>query len=349
MKIRYYFMSMLLACTAMVGFTSCDDDDDDELAPVNVVKPGEGGEDYRITSDTVKVKIGEETRVALPVEGGQDVRGFSLDETVAKVVETPQGWMIEGFKNGTAGIMLTDANGNFKKIIASVYTTDVMTLNMSAIELNAPLGESVQYTECAVELGNGGYTAASDNANVTAVADPATGAIAISARGRLEAYTATVTVTDISGLTASVTISVTSSTDGFTQEAIDEILAKTSRDAWFQGYGIRDHKPSYMGWGSYGTWLNTDTDGTHTLGWWMNQWGSDYGGLRIEYPTGTAVGEEVAGKLYFQYGHLNYYDLNTYDVTVKVIEDNDTRTVAIAWQIDTENEYINKAYLLVYK
>lgn len=348
MKIRYYFLSMLLACTTMAGFTSCDDDDD-ELAPVNVVKPGEGGEDYQIVSDTVKVKIGEENRVALPVEGGQDVRGFSLDETVAKVVETPQGWMIEGFKNGTADIMLTDANGNFKKFIASVYTTDVMTLNMNSIEISTPLGESVQYNDCAVELGNGDYSVTSDNENVTAAVDSNTGAMSISARGRLQPYTATVTVKDISGLTASVTISVTSSTDAFTQESIDEILALTSKDGWFQGYGISSHKPSYMNWGSYGTWYNSDEEDTHTLGWWYKSTWSDYGGLKFEYPAGTAVGQEVAGKMYYQYGMLSYNPLNTYDVTVKVIEDNDTRTVAIAWQIDTENEFINKAYLLVYK
>lgn len=349
MKLRYNFLSIAIICSAMIGFTSCDDDEP-ALDPVNVIVPNQTGGDYQITSDVVRVKVGEENRVTLPVSGGSDIRGFSLDETIAKVIETPSGMMLEGVNNGSATIMVTDAGSNVKQFIASVYTTDVLQLNKAEVVINAPLGEWTKSNECAVALGNGGYTATSDNEDVTVSIDPDSEAIEIMVKGRMEEYTATITVKDMSDLSAILNVTVTPSKEAFSQQAIDDILALKSNDVWAVGYGIDQHRPSYFSWSDeLGTWLDTDKGALHQVGWWWNEYGSDYGGIRIEYPVATTVGEEVEGTFYYQYDQLEWYELFSYPCTVKVLEDSDKRKVVIAWSVDLEHECNNKAYVVYYK
>lgn len=173
MKIRYYFMSMMVATFAMTGFTSCDDDDTIIETP-----------DTELTFDaeTAKVKIGAENRIALPVAtGAGDYRGYSLNPDVAEVVTGEDGqFYIEGYKNGVAKVVVSDAANQYKQLIVSVYTTDEMTLSHSDYNFVTPMGLSSTSNECSVVLGNGEYTVESDNAKVEASINPETGVISLS-------------------------------------------------------------------------------------------------------------------------------------------------------------------------
>ena len=155
-----------MGSAAAVGFTSCNDDDPlVTLDPVEKVE-GEAGEStLKVPEEVVKVKIGND--IAVPAEGAQGtVNAYSLNENVVKIADSGNGPMIQGVKNGTAEIMVSDDSGSYKKFTVSVYTTDVMQLSHTAYDFEIPLGSSATTTECHVVLGNGEYTIVSDNPKV---------------------------------------------------------------------------------------------------------------------------------------------------------------------------------------
>lgn len=342
MKLKYYLLGTALVAMASVTFTSCSDDDDPSV-------PAE--EELVVPSEVTRVKIGE--LAALPViSGNGDYQAWSLDPSVCEVVKGDDGaCYIEGYKNGNTSVIVSDAAGLYKKIAVSVYTTETMELSHTALEFVTPLGFSSTNRECHVVLGNGEYTITSDNEKVAATIDPETGEIAITATSGKDEYTAVVTVSDISALTASITVTVKATFDAFTQADIDEILAKTEGDVFAQVQGLDDNRPYYYR-GSYISRGNKYTnDGTTcVLGWNYENWGSVYGRLDFTYPASATVGEEVSGKLNFLYYPWgSYAKAEDVEGTVKIIEDNDQRIVALWWLVDMDNECINRAYVVHYK
>lgn len=339
--------------SACVSFTACDDDDPvDE--PVYVI----GGDkndtpDIEFSQTDVRVKIGEANRIAIPIASATgEVKAFSLNPEVAEVVMVDGTPMIEGLKNGMAGIMVSDANNNYKKLQVSVYTTDQMELSHSNFEFKTPLGSSATTKEAKVILGNGGYSVTSDNTAVKATVDAETGVLSITATSKVDPYTATLTVKDASGLAATITVTVVATFDPFTPEQLTEILNQTESMIWADCKDPSDgNQPYYFGWRDYGygAWLDTTDNGNRTVGWWCESWGSDYGGIKITYPANAAVNAEVDGTLYFQYSYIQWYSLYEYPGKAKVLENSDTQLVVICWQVDEVNQRINRGYVVIKK
>lgn len=353
MKLHYYLMGAVMMAAASVSFTACNDDDNDE--PVFIVGGGDTTEvpDIELSTDTVRVKIGAENRVAIPVAsetGG--IKGFSLDPSTADVVDVDGVPMIEGFKNGLCGVMVSDANNKYKKLIVNVYTTEQMQLSQSELTFLAPLGASGSSSDVYVLLGNGGYSIESDNSEVEASITPETGVITITATSKVDPYTATLTVTDISGLTADLKVSVEASLDPFTAQQLQEILELDESTIWADCIKpSAGNTPSYWDWRDYGygEFINETNGNTRSLGWWSNYWGNDLGGIKIDYPANASVGAEVEGTLYFQYSNLQYNPCYQYEGKAKVLADDATKTVVICWQVDLENERINRGYVVMMK
>lgn len=348
MKINKYLLGMVMVSAAAVGFTSCNDDDPlVTLDPVEKIEGDAGESTLKVPEEVVKVKIGND--IAVPAEGAQgEVTAFSLNENVVKIVDAGNGPMIQGLKNGTAEIMVSDASGAHKKFTVSIYTTDVMQLNKTALAMEAKLGAYTTNKECEVVLGNGGYTVTSDDERVIPTISEE-GAISIGAKGGAEVYTANVEVSDISGLSATIAVTVTPDLNPFTQDELQDIMAITSNDIWTEcTEPTTNGRPSYYNWyQSSFKWINSDADGIHTVGCWYNPGAAtQYGGLYIMYPAGTSVGQEVAGSFKYLYGNSNWYGTYTYEGKAKVLVDNAERTIAIAWQVDLENERINRAYVV---
>ncbi len=323
MKLKYIFMSMVLAGAAMVGFTSCSDDDD-EPAPVI--------EEELVLGTDVRVKIGAENRVALPIETGNgNYRAFSLAPEIADVVEENGEFFIEGFQNGTARIVVSDGANNYKQLEVSVYTTEVMQLSHEAYSFVTVLGKSATSTECSVTLGNGGYTIESDNDKVSVSINAETGAITMTATSGKDEFTANITVTDTSGLTATIAVTVTATFDPFVQSELDALLAMTENAIDYNG----DY-PYYFNY--YKDNMSTETvDGITKTGWNYYTWYS----LKLSYPEGTAVGVEVDGSI-----TVGNWDEVTYDGKVKILADDDTRFVGIYYNVDLENEKIDRGYVV---
>ena len=129
-----------------------------------------------------------------------DVHDFANRSEFKAYVESQGGKVyVEGLANGMTDVIITDAAGRYAKLPVSIYTTDVMQLDVTTMEFKHLVGETRTKTGKVV-LGNGGYTIASDNDNVQASIDFDSGEFSITAKALSEKYTATVTVGDCTGI-----------------------------------------------------------------------------------------------------------------------------------------------------
>ncbi len=327
-------------------------EEDDYTATVTVSDQSQLTTDLTVNVSKAyhRVKIGASTREPLPLTG--DYTAQVVPNGKAELYTDASGNMfIEGLANGTA-VVTAQQGDTYYYYTYSVYTTDVMTLSATTLNMTTPLGISARNTDCSVTAGNGDYTISSNNSDVQASINRNTGQITINATSRMNPFNAVLTVSDCTGLTATLNVTVTASMDAFTADEIEEIKAMSEPTVYGQVKDPSDDTEPYYfyyrNWG-YGEWLNTVTDGTQTIGWWCNMYGVDYGGLKIDFPASAQVDEEVSGKLYFQYSNRAWYDLYTYDGTCKVILNDASKLAVIFWQIDTVNERINRGYVVINK
>lgn len=345
MKIKYFFYILVIA-TVVANLTSCSDNND---GPENPTDASE------LVIAPVRVKVGADNRVPLPIiSGAGDYHAFSLAPDVADVVVDESGQIyIEGFRNGKAGIIVSDASTKYEHITVNVYTTDQMQLSHDEYNFVVTLGQTKSSDECYVVVGNGEYSVSSDNPKVEATIDSETGLISLTATAGIEEYTATVTVADVSGLTADLNVVVSPSFDPFTQEELDELTSATDNKWYIKSskftWTINRDLPRYE---DDGEWTDSDNDnGTHTFGWWENYYGNDYGGHYIIYPTNTAIDQTVSAQYHFKYYYSSWgsYELYELDGNAKIIKDDAQSKVVIWWNVDMENECIERGYIVYVK
>ncbi|MDE6782547.1 MAG: hypothetical protein K2J17_02370, partial [Paramuribaculum sp.] len=199
---------MALVVVASIGLTACHDDKSYE--PVQVVTPGQPSGTVGFTDADVRVKIGTETRITIPVAGNSTgIKAFSLDPAIATVVYVDGVPMIEGLKNGSTQVMVSDSEGDYETLNVIVYTTDeALKLTYNTLDVKPLEGRTVAVTGLGVEEGNGEYVATSDNTNVTVYIDEESGDLAVNARAQADPYTAIVTITDRDELSAELTVNV---------------------------------------------------------------------------------------------------------------------------------------------
>lgn len=351
MKLTSHIIVAGLVAASALALTACHDDDFTEDVYPDV--PGQTDRP-QIEGQAVRVKIGAENRVALPATGGKEpLSAYSLNPAVARVVD---GTMIEGMANGQTEIVITDASAQVVNIPVSVYTTDKMELSCTALSLTAPLGFT-STAEANVVLGNGDYTATtSDPDHVTAEVTPE-GVITVSGAGRVDPYTATVTIKDCTGLTADIAVTVTATMDPFTDADIQMLSTTNDWLAVINCKGQQYDGPYYFydsffdGYQMCGPMTDPMT-GTeaNVVGWWLNYYGSNYGGLVFTYPDAElpAVGVDTASTCWFQYSYYAWYPCDQYQGTMRVLRNDAGGRAVIWWNVDLQNECINRAYVVTH-
>lgn len=135
-------------------------------------------------------------------------------------------------------------------------------------------------------------------------------------------------------MTAEIAVTVKTSLEPFSDSQIEDIFAITENTIWAASCTepTSNGAPQYWSYSYYkdrGVWTDEDQDDMHVLGWWLNMWGSDYGGMKIYWKAGAQVGEEVEGN--FDYRYTSRAALYTYGNKPKVLEDNEPRTVVSWW------------------
>ena len=331
MKFRYYFFSMALVLSS-VSFTACDDDDEPAYPNPQPIEDNNSSKPIKLGVETLKVKVGIENRQEVTVANGNgEYSAFASNTAVAKAYTEGGKVYVEGVANGKTDVVVTDAAGRYAKLPVSIYTTDVMQLDVTAMEFKHLVGETRTKTG-KVTLGNGEYTIASDNENVKASIDYDSGEFSITAKALNDLYTATVTVSDCTGISETVEVTVDWTDDPFDDALIETILAKTPYE-YFLSY-------SDTSMSRYGSVANAkQADGTFMFGW--DYWGYYYMKL---YAPSQEVGTYENCKLEFSPSWSSSFTRNISDAQVKILK-SENKMLWIAFKY-TYNGAIEYGYMV---
>lgn len=317
-RIIIWMLSVLLP----IGFVGCSDDDDNGISTENNEIP-----ELALDQESVKVKIGPENKITLNIkQGGGEYNAFILDENIAKAEVTDGVITVEGFANGQTSLILSDKYSRYKRLNVSAYTTDVLKLSHESFNLVTKLGDS-QTLKANVELGNGGYQATSDNPKVSVSVNEA-GEISLTATSKKEEFMANVTITDCTGLSASISVTVTSTLEPFSDEELEVITSDATRRYYFNNSKTDQYYYSY---------LNTITeDGKQRYGWKYYS----YNWLYLDFSGDKSVGvKDDAVYIY----HTWSVDTNQ-PVTLKIIKNDGKNIWGIFSYVDDEQEKLYTGY-----
>lgn len=312
----------MLSVLLPIGFVGCSDDDDNGISTENNEIP-----ELALDQESVKVKIGPENKITLNIkQGGGEYNAFILDENIAKAEVTDGVITVEGFANGQTSLIISDKYSRYKRFNVSAYTTDVLKLSHENFNLVTKLGNS-QTLKANVELGNGGYQATSDNPKVSVSVNEA-GEISLTATSKKEEFMANVTITDCTGLSASISVTVTSTLEPFSDEELEVITSDATRRYYFDNSKTNQ---------TYYSYINTITeDGKQRYGW---QYYSYYW-LYLDFSGDKSEG--VKDDAVYTY-HTWSVDTNQ-PVTLKIIKNDGKNIWGIFSYVDDEQEKLYSGY-----
>ena len=315
------FVWLTALCAFSFTFVACNDDEE----PVQQI------EDFELAAEQMRVKIGADNMQAIEVAtGAGEYQAYVLDETIARIVEQDGQVYVEGLHNGQTTVIVSDAASRYRRIAVQVYTTENMVLSDTDFNLEAPLGFNATAAASVVE-GNGEYTIESDNENVVATIDEETGEITISGRGRMQEYTAVVTVSDCTGITATINVTVVGSTTPFTAADLEEIKASTDGTLVFDG----DVSVLYR----YGNKIAAvQSNGKMRVG--IDHY--SYYRVHVEFNGDLSVGVKADGTFSSNYG----WRYTNQPCDVEVIKNDGTRVWIIFSWIDTDAESLHRGYII---
>ena len=295
--------------------------------------PNPGGEEapeFVLGQESIKVKIGSENKATVDVkQGGGEYNAFILDARIAKTEIVDGVIKVEGLANGQTFLMVSDKYSRYRKLPVSVYTTDKLQLSHETFDLITLLGYS-KTLKANVVLGNGGYEVMSDNPAVSVSVNEA-GEISMKATSKKEDFTANITVTDCTGLTANIAVTVKASLEPFTTEELEAIKADNSRRYYYRGRRTDDYDVEYVN--------TTIDDGKIRYGW--NLWGSYYHYMDF-------MGDKTEGvKEGATFSVSSWIVSDKYSgqaVTLKIIKNDGTNLWGVFSFVDEEREILCSGY-----
>ena len=325
MKITSKIIVLLMSALLPMGFAGCSDDDDDMPNP-----GGEEAPEFVLGQESIKVKIGSENKATVDVkQGGGEYNAFILDARIAKTEIVDGVIKVEGLANGQTFLMVSDKYSRYRKLPVSVYTTDKLQLSHETFDLITLLGYS-KTLKANVVLGNGGYEVMSDNPAVSVSVNEA-GEISMKATSKKEDFTANITVTDCTGLTANIVVTVKASLEPFTTEELEAIKADNSRRYYYRGRRTDDYDVEYVN--------TTIDDGKIRYGW--NLWGSYYHYMEF-------MGDKTEGvKEGATFSVSSWIVSDKYSgqaVTLKIIKNDGTNLWGVFSFVDEEREILCSGY-----
>lgn len=313
MKARHIYMAMM-AAVASFALTACDDDDEPAYPTPNQVEKSE----IAFDTDTVIVGV-RETATFNITDGAGDYRIIAEDSAVATATVSGNTITVSSRKKGITGLVVSDTKGAYKRImVKSMYFT--MTLDKNDVKVGMKLGHTDGVATVNVLEGNGNYTAVSADESVAKVAR-IVGDSAIVIQGVANGST-TVTVTDMMGLTQTVSVSVETTSIAFTEEEKQTLLDDNMLHWTWNGSRVDTNYSSY-----YAFTHETATDGrtvayyAYVGSWWTSKYG------QVWFDGDFSVGKKTNGRIFYD-SRWSGYDYND-GVEVEIIKNDGTK----AWGI----------------
>lgn len=330
MKQRINILYILVTCFAF-GLAGCSSSSKKDEVITELEE-----KEIEIDKDHLTAKVGESVEAKIiEVNGDYIVR--SLDEKVASVRTEDNTIFAEGVSIGATSILITDEKSNIKAIPIGVYEFEEILLedNIDEIEFSVRLGHS-ESKSVEITQGNGKYTTkiadnGKDMISVKIVEDKT---LQISVAEGSNGGETVVTLFDRSGFEKSIPVKVTTTTEPYTEEEIEDIKNLKPEEQIYELNG-------------YGTTIAFEysdkiEDNIRTIiaiekSWWADSI------IYINFPADSKVGVVKNGKILFDM-FPNYGDSSGGEIELdylEILEDGDTYIKAIF-------SYINKNNVLQY-
>lgn len=221
MKKKYLYLSLIFV-TAF-NLSSCSEDETPTYPEEKdqVVEVPESSE-ITVDKETLSIIKGQSQNLEI-TEGAGDYKALVLDKTIAETSLEGNTVTVKALAQGNTEFIISDKGGAYKNIKVEVYLTDNIQTSLSELNMALPFGKPSESFFTMTE-GNGGYTATSSNEEVATVSISASEPDKVVVSAVKEGQTE-ITVTDVHGLSAKVTVNVTVSDSPFTQEQLEAIKA----------------------------------------------------------------------------------------------------------------------------
>ena len=314
---RYLYIAVL--CAAGLAF-SCQKPEP-PVVPEEPVVPEY--QELVVSNTSLMAQVG--TAATTEVSSGNDgYHVFSLDPDVATASISGKSVSITGVSAGKTDIVVTDAGHKVVRVSFVSYLVPGIELAETQKEASIMVGGSDSFT-VGITSGNGEYEFSSDVEGVSAVYDEENGNIIVTAPGKIDPYTAHLTVTDACGFQSVLNLTIAPSFNYWTEERKQSVLNSTSTFY----YSV----PSFLNTGSAFNLTRKQTSSSYSYYAGKTDTGYSYGYKRVYNNTASVVRYvdvriDIKGDLSVgpKEGHLygNYYYLNNGELWWNSLLDTDT-------------------------
>lgn len=314
---RYLYIAAL--CVAGLAF-SCQK----PAPPVEPVEPAAPEYlDLAVSNTSLMAQVGSAATTEVTA-GNEGYHVFSLDPDVATATINGKSVSITGVSTGKTDIIVTDAGHKVVRVAFVSYLVPGIELAETQKEASIMVGGSDTFT-VGITSGNGEYEFSSDVDGISASYDAANGNIVVSAPGKIDPYTAHVTVTDACGFQGVLNLTITPSFNYWTDARKQTVLNSTSTFY----YSV----PSFLNTGSAFNLTRKQTSSAYSYHAAKTETGYSYGYKRVYNDTATTkryidIKIDIHGDLSVgpKEGHLYgiYYYLNNGELWWNSILDTDT-------------------------
>ena len=179
-----------------------------------------------VSNSSVSVQVGSSATTEIS-SGNDGYSVFSLDPDVATATVSGKTVSISTHIAGKTEIVVTDAGYKVARIPVISYLVPSVTLAQAQAEAEILVGGSDSF-QVGIESGNGEYVITSDTDGVSGVYDKENDQIVVTANGKIEPYTAKLTVTDVCGYQGTFTAVIKPSFNYWTDARKATVINSTS-------------------------------------------------------------------------------------------------------------------------
>lgn len=319
----------MLATALMFGMTACSDDDDEYDPGLNVPAAQEKSSITIDAEGEVQVGVGETSTFNI-TGGGGDYKVVAENPAYVEASVSGNTVTLSGVEKGIAGVLISDAQGNYKHVtVKSMYFQ--MTLDKSEVLVGMKLGHTDGVANVTVLGGNGNYTAVSADETIAKV--KVNGDV-VTIQGVKMGET-TVTITDMMGLTQTVSVKVETTSIPFSDDEKADILKLNKNIQTFDG-----EYATYLQWYS-GSYFVEAIDGGYKLyshygsagGWYSNY------AMVFTFKGDLTVGKKTEGT----YSNTGWDGTTSYDgLDVEILKNDGSRIWGIISGV--KDDYLHTGY-----
>jgi len=203
---------VLLIMVLPLGFTACDDDDDNDILPTEEVP------ELILEKSTVDVKV-DNTGAVKITQGGGEYHAFSSNPDVVTVELEDDVLTLSALSRGVTSVIISDKNSNYKELnVVAFY--DVLAVETSEISVKMPLGHP-KTMRIPITKGNGSYEVSTESEIVSASIENDSEIVLVAT----QKGEATITLTDSYGLTLDIPVTISTTTIPYDAKELEEIMA----------------------------------------------------------------------------------------------------------------------------